>query len=633
MKRMAIVLAVWFALVTMPLHSHAAEAKIKTLVVTGGHGFQKEPFFKMFADNGEIEFTAAAHAQTNASVYERDDLLNYDVVVLYDMPQKITEAQKAKFMALFDEGVGLVVLHHALVSYQNWPEYEHIIGGRYQEPDPNKGGKVTEAVGWKHDEDIPVVVIATNHPVTAGVGDFLIHDEIYWGFRVGKDVTPLFTTTHPKSGKPLAWTRTQGKSRVFFMQLGHGKTAFENENYRKLLAQGIRWAAKRELPRVFLLDGKHLAATKQKIQTGDTNFAPALAELEREAKAALRAGPFSVVNKTNIPPSGDRHDYMSIAPYFWPNPDTTNGLPYIRRDGERNPANRTSDRRNLSELNENVETLALAWYFTGDEAYATKAAQLLRAWFLDPATRMNPNFQYAQAVPGVNTGRGIGLIETVGLTGVVDAIGLLAGAAAWTEADQRGTEQWFAQFLRWMRESKNGRDEAAAKNNHGTWYDVQVASFALFTDQREIATNVLQAAREKRIAQQIESDGRQPHELARTRAWGYSTMNLRGMMSLATLGEQVGVDLWNYETQDGRSIRKAFDFLAPYALRDKEWTYQQLGGWSPEGFTSLARLAGLKFKQPGYAELAQKLAKPAAASRANLLFPPLPRFGGPTRSD
>jgi hypothetical protein len=199
----------------------------------------------MFADNPEIAFTAAAHSKTNASVYDRDDLLSYDVVVLYDMAQNITDGQKAKFLSLFDKGVGLVVLHHALGSYQKWPDYEQIIGGRYQEPDPNQGGKVTEAVGWQHDVDIPVVIVATNHPVTAGVGDFMIFDEIYWGFRVGKDVTPLITTTHPKSGKPLAWTRTQGKSRVMFLQLGHGKEAFENGNYRRLLAQGIRWSAGR----------------------------------------------------------------------------------------------------------------------------------------------------------------------------------------------------------------------------------------------------------------------------------------------------------------------------------------------------------------------------------------------------
>jgi len=235
--------------ITLMAVSHAmAESgnKLKVLVVTGGHGFEKEPFFKMFADNPEISFTAAAHSKTNASVYERQDLFNYDTVVLYDMPREITDAQKARFLSLFDKGIGLVVLHHALVSYQSWPEYEQIIGGRYQEPDPNKPGRVTEQIGWQHDVEVPVVIVATNHPVTAGLKDFTIHDEIYWGFRVGADVTPLITTTHPKSGKRLAWIRTQGKSRVVFVQLGHGKEAFANENYRKLVAQSIHWTANKQ---------------------------------------------------------------------------------------------------------------------------------------------------------------------------------------------------------------------------------------------------------------------------------------------------------------------------------------------------------------------------------------------------
>jgi len=221
------------------------DSRIKVLVVTGGHGFDEKPFYQMFSDNAEIVFTAAAHAKTNATVYDRADLLSYDVVVLYDMAQTITEAQKAKFMALFDQGVGLVVLHHALASYQHWPEYEQIIGGRYQEPDPNRSGQVTQAVGWKHDEEVPVVIEATNHPVTTGLNNFTIHDEIYWGYRVGSDVTALISTTHPKSGKPLGWARQQGKSRVVYLQLGHDKAAFENENYRKLLAQSIRWTAGR----------------------------------------------------------------------------------------------------------------------------------------------------------------------------------------------------------------------------------------------------------------------------------------------------------------------------------------------------------------------------------------------------
>ena len=220
------------------------DSKLNVLVVTGGHGFEKEPFLRVFRDNEEITFTHAEHAKTNATVYERDDLHDFDVVVLYDMPKTITEPQKAKFLSLFDQGIGLVVLHHALVSYQHWPEYERIIGGRYPEAD-GKSGVVTAEVGYQHDVDIPVVIVAKDHPVTRGLKDFTIHDEIYWGFRVAPDVAPLLTTTHPKSGKPLAWTRTQGKSRIVYLQLGHDHSAYENPNYRQLVAQSIRWAARR----------------------------------------------------------------------------------------------------------------------------------------------------------------------------------------------------------------------------------------------------------------------------------------------------------------------------------------------------------------------------------------------------
>ncbi len=375
-------------------------------------------------------------------------------------------------------------------------------------------------------------------------------------------------------------------------------------------------------PRVFLLDAKQLRATKERLRAGDTNFTAALAELERDARAQLKARPPSVMDKSPTPPSGDKHDYMSQAPYFWPNPNTSNGLPYIRRDGERNPEiSQIPDHGNILGLPEKVETLALAFYFTGDESYAAKAAEFLRVWFLNPDTRMNPNFQYAQAVPGVNTGRGIGLIESRGLTHVVDAVGLLVGSKSWTAADQRGLEEWFAKFLLWMRESQNGRDEAAAKNNHGTYYDIQVASFALFLGQRELATNILQTARQKRIAAQVEPDGRQPLELARTRAWSYSVANLSGLMLLARLGENVGVDLWNFQTPDGRSLHQALDYLAPFALGEAKWPHQQLGVFSGSALYQLIRTAAEKFPEQKYRAMLAKIPATGADSRLNLTRP------------
>jgi Alginate lyase len=375
-------------------------------------------------------------------------------------------------------------------------------------------------------------------------------------------------------------------------------------------------------PRVFLLDGPFMHAARQRLHSGDTNLAPALARLEREARQALSAGPFSIVNKKLTPPSGDKHDYMSMAPYFWPNPDSADGLPYIRKDGERNPdIGKISDHKVMDEMAGAVETLALAYYFKGDEACAAGAAQLLRVWYLEPATRMNPNLQYAQAVTGANTGRGIGIIESRGLTRVVDAIGLLAGSKAWTESDDRGLHEWFAKFLKWMRESANGRAEAAAKNNHGTYYDIQAVSFALFLGQKNLATDILKTAREKRIAVQIEPDGSQPLELVRTKAWGYSVGNLSGLMLLATLGDDVGVDLWNYHTKDGRSIRKALDYLTPFAFDEKKWSYQQLGEWPPQMLYSSIRKAALKYPDAQYQSLVSKLPKVELENRSNLLSP------------
>ena len=332
--------------------------------------------------------------------------------------------------------------------------------------------------------------------------------------------------------------------------------------------------------------------------------APALAKLERDAQKALTAGPFSVTTKTVTPPSGDKRDYMSQAPYFWPDPKSPNGLPYIRRDGERNPEiDKINNHRVKDQMEAAVETLALAYHFKRDETYAEKAAQLLRTFFLDPETRMNPNLQFAQGIPGINTGRGIGLIETRGLTKVVSAIGLLRGSKAWSSDDRKGMQEWFEKFLQWMLESKHGRDEAAARNNHGTFYDVQVVSFALFLGKKSLAKSVLEAAKRKRIAVQIEPDGRQPLELERTRAWSYSVGNLDGLMQLAQLGESLGVDLWNYETADGRSIRKALDFLVPFALGEKKWTYQQLGAWPPQMLFPLIRRAAEHYNDERFAKV------------------------------
>jgi hypothetical protein len=374
------------------------------------------------------------------------------------------------------------------------------------------------------------------------------------------------------------------------------------------------------IPRVFIIDGRERAETKHRIRSGDQTFAAALANLEKVASRALRQQPSSVISKAVTPPSGDKHDYMSQAPYFWRNPAKPDGLPYINRDGERNPEiNKITDHLALDQMEVAVQTLSLAYYFKNNEKHATKASQLLRAWFIDPATRMNPNLEYAQFIPGVNTGRGIGLIETRGLVNTVDAIGLLAGSKSWTSADQKALEDWFGSFLRWMQESRKGREENAARNNHGTFYDVQSMSYGLFVRRNDLAKQIAEAAKERRIALQIEPNGRQPLELRRTKAWSYSNMNLDGLLQLARLAENVDVDLWNYQTRDGRSIRGALDYLYPYATADQKWSYPQIGGFEAKAFYPLTRRAAAHYQDQKFKAAELRIPKLDPSDRERLL--------------
>lgn len=377
-------------------------------------------------------------------------------------------------------------------------------------------------------------------------------------------------------------------------------------------------------PRTFLLDPDVISKVRYAIHRGDETYTLALNQLRREAERALKQKSVSVMDKEQTPPSGDKHDYMSLAPYWWPDPEKEDGLPYVRRDGERNPArNDVTDRTNLGIMTSFVHTLCLAYYFLGDGAYANHAAEMLRVWFLNPATRMNPNMNYGQAVKGHNDGRGAGLVETSDFRFVVDAIGLLDGSKEWTSADKQGMKQWFEEYFTWLTTSKNGKDEGNAKNNHGTWYDVQTVSIAFFLGKDDAAKAILNEARTKRIASQIEPDGRMPLELARTRALHYTTMNVHAFISLASLGDRVGIDLWSFKTKDGRCIKQAIDWVLPYWSREKTWTYPQINPFDYAECCPILLQAGIHFKMPEYCEAAGKIREVNAESdRARLLYGP-----------
>ena len=360
-------------------------------------------------------------------------------------------------------------------------------------------------------------------------------------------------------------------------------------------------------PEILPVDREHLERVRASLQRGETQYRGALAALEADAARALNVEPVSVMDKPITPPSGDKHDYLSQAPYWWPDPSRPNGTPYIRRDGERNPEiDRIRDRANLGRLANILPTLALAYFFTEREAYAQHAAQLVRVWFIDPSTRMNPHLRFAQFVPGVADGRAAGIIETRLLPNILGSVETIRHSPAWTNADDRALNRWMLDFVTWLRESPQGRSQTGRSNNQETWYYVQIVELALFTDQPQFARETLEQARAE-IGRQFEPDGRQPRELERTRAWDYSIFNLSAFMRLAVLGEAVGVDFWNFRSGNGASLRRGIDFLIPFATGEKNFPYKQITDFDPTELHPILRRAAIGFNEPRYREIAEQI--------------------------
>ncbi|MES2987551.1 MAG: alginate lyase family protein [Pseudomonadota bacterium] len=312
-------------------------------------------------------------------------------------------------------------------------------------------------------------------------------------------------------------------------------------------------------------------------RTSDAAVATAYDALIAKADAAMKNNLYTVVDKGTVPPSGDRHDYLSVGPYWWPDPAKPDGLPFIRRDGEINP-DRSTDKYDLSDLegmSSDVETLSLAYYYSENPRYAVRVASMLRTWFLDPSTRMNPNMNFGQAVPGREEGRAEGVIDTTRLQRVVDGIGLIGPSGRLTAEEQKGLEKWFGDYVEWMRTSKNGKAEDAAKNNHAIWFDAQVTQFALFARRPDLAKGVVDAFPARRIAPQFQPDGSLPLEIARTRSLHYSIYALLAAFDVADMARCVGVDLWGYNA-DSKSLKRATDFLAVYRGRLEAWPHPEL---------------------------------------------------------
>ena len=380
-------------------------------------------------------------------------------------------------------------------------------------------------------------------------------------------------------------------------------------------------------PRVLLLNASALLDARTAARSG--RDVAGLADLRREADAAAAAMPMTVTDKTTPAPSGDPHDYVSLSIYWWPDPAKPGGLPYIQKDGVIDPESSDTTRYDASKLNRmvgSVETLALASYITGEPRYADAAAKWLRTWFLDEKTRMNPSMRYSQIIPGRPEPRGTGIIDSRQLMRAVDGALLLSGTPSWTAADDDALRSWFGTLAEWLVSSVNGQMEAKAKNNHGTWYDAQLADFAIYGRREPIAKDALARVATARMGQ-ISADGSQPQELARTRSYHYSAFNLLAFTVAADLAPAEGVDVWHASDS---AIRKGIDLLLRYRETIASWPYQEIGPL--DLYTELGPVlsrASRAYAGAGYdATLAQLSAKASASSTLRLRLGAFGSLGG-----
>ena len=333
------------------------------------------------------------------------------------------------------------------------------------------------------------------------------------------------------------------------------------------------------------------------------------ARILKAADAALKLEPITITAFRAELSEGGPQDFYSNGDYWWPNPNTTNGLPYVQRDGQSNPGNFTAHRRCVNELRDAVAALGAAYKVKGEDRYAAKAAELLRVFFVDPKTQMNPSLKYAQAIPGVSPGRGIGIIDTLHLAEVPLAVLALQKSKAFPSEVFSGVKEWFRDYSEWMVTSKNGNDEANAGNNHAVAYWLQIACFARLTGDDAKLTESRRRFKEVFVAKQMTNDGSFPQELRRTKPYAYSIFQLDNMASLCQVASTPEDDLWKFEMSDGRGIKKAMEFLYPFLADKSKWPrkpdVQAWEGWPARQPCLL--FAGRALDQPKYLDLWRKL--------------------------
>ncbi|MCB5228317.1 MAG: alginate lyase family protein [Paraglaciecola sp.] len=340
--------------------------------------------------------------------------------------------------------------------------------------------------------------------------------------------------------------------------------------------QDAELLAKTYLNEPIRLSESALQQTKLRAKQGDIRTLSAIAFLDKAATELLSVPIFTIVNKSILPASGNKHDYFSFGPYWWPDPTKADGKPWVKIDGKINPASREpeQDKVAFKQFSDAVTTLATAYFFTDKPEYAQKTATLIKAWFLDEATYMNPHLNYAQAIPGITDGRGIGIIDMWYLYRVIDGIRLIQSSAALSDVDNRKLQQWFSTYLDWLINSPLGIEERNTHNNHATFYALQTAIVAFYVGKHDIAHQQVKHAT-KLLKQQVEKDGQQPHELSRTRPFHYSVFNLQAFVGLAAIAPKVGLDLWNHPQAESPTIKAAIEYILTRTKSSQNWNGKQ----------------------------------------------------------
>ena len=338
----------------------------------------------------------------------------------------------------------------------------------------------------------------------------------------------------------------------------------------------------------------------------------ALDALRERAEEHLRGEVFTVTKRFARAKTGDAHDYCSYGPYWWPNPDTPDGLPFVRRDGEIRPG--TLEEITPRLMARRVLELTLAAFYLDSDEYGKAAADAICAWHLDPETYMKPNAEYAQAIPGICDGRGIGIIDFAYSYQIFDSAEILNYLGYFSDEKLLELKKWYSDFADWLLTSENALTEDTEPNNHGTFFDVQILAMAIFTGREALIKKICTTAYERRFAGQIEPDGKMPLELARTMAMHYSFCNIRGLSLIANMAVSQGYD--EFIKPDKKLgvclLKSAIDYICPFVLKPESFPYKEMFNdevFPPLPFFALMALtfAEAHFPNDGYGERIREL--------------------------